>query len=152
MIGSRANLYLAKQLSSQSVTVDLSDLKPGTHQVNLKYKQAISNVEYKLDPSTVSVTISTKQSLTKEINTEITNLDKLDSKYSINSIKLTSINEKKDDNDKDADVEGPSVVYRIAEVVFCTKHQCSCCQQSYNSRTETGKHHLHIMIFHVFQE
>ena len=110
MIGSRANLYLAKQLSSQSVTVDLSDLKPGTHQVNLKYKQAISNVEYKLDPSTVSVTISTKQSLTKEINTEITNLDKLDSKYSINSIKLTSINEKKDDNDKDADVEEISSV------------------------------------------
>ena len=115
MIGSRANLYLAKQLSSQSVTVDLSDLKPGTHQVNLKYKQAISNVEYKLDPSTVSVTISTKQSLTKEINTEITNLDKLDSKYSINSIKLTSINEKKDDNDKD---EISSVIVKGKESVI----------------------------------
>ena len=70
MIGSRANLYLAKQLSNQVVTVDLSDLGVGTHQVNLKYKQAVSSVEYKLDPSTVSITIFNKQSLSKDITNE----------------------------------------------------------------------------------
>ena len=91
MIGSKANLYLAKQLSNQTVTVDLSKLGVGTHQVNLKYKQAISNVEYKLDPSTVSITISNKQSVTKEISKEVMNLDNLDSKFAVDDIKLYNI-------------------------------------------------------------
>lgn len=101
MIGTRANLYLAKQLSTQLVTVDLSDLKVGTHQVNLKYKQAITNVEYKLDPSTVSVTISSKQSLTKDIINEVVNLDKLDSKYAIKELKLVNVVDTKDKNDEE---------------------------------------------------
>ena len=92
MIGSKAKLYLAKQLSNQNVTIDLSDLGIGTHQVHLKYKQSISNVEYKLDPSVVSITISNKQSLTKDISKEIMNLDDLDSKYAVNDVKLYSIN------------------------------------------------------------
>ena len=49
MIGTKANLYLAKQLPEQPVTVDLSNLSPGVHEVKLKYKQAITSVEYKLD-------------------------------------------------------------------------------------------------------
>ena len=96
MIGSRANLYLAKQISNQVITVDLSDLGVGTHQVNLKYKQAISSVQYKLDPSTVSVTISNKQSLTKDINNEVINLDKLNTKYAISNIKLVNTKEVKE--------------------------------------------------------
>lgn len=96
IIGSRANLYLAKQLSNQAITVDLSDLGVGTHQVNLHYKKAISSVQYKLDPSTVSVTISSKQSLTKEINNEVINLEKLNSKFAINNIKLVTSKEVKE--------------------------------------------------------
>ena len=96
MIGSRANLYLAKQLSNQTITVDLSDLGVGTHQVNLHYKQAISSVQYKLDPSSVSVTISTKQSLTKDIDNEVINLEKLNSKFAINNIKLVTAKEVKE--------------------------------------------------------
>ena len=88
MIGTKANLYLAKQLPTQAVTVDLSDLKVGVHQVELKYKQAITSVEYKLDPSTVTVVVSPKQSLTKSVSEEIINLDKLDSKLSVESINL----------------------------------------------------------------
>lgn len=102
MIGSRANLYLAKQLSNQAVTVDLSDLKLGTHQVNLKYKQAISNVEYKLDPSTVSVTISNKQSITKDIEKEVLNLDSLDTKYAIKNISLyNSVNTNEEEENEE---------------------------------------------------
>ena len=78
MIGTKANLYLAKQLPEQPVTVDLSNLSPGVHEVKLKYKQAITSVEYKLDPSTVTVSIDTKQSITREISSEIVNLDNLD--------------------------------------------------------------------------
>ena len=44
LIGTKANLYLAKQLPTQDVTVDLSDLKPGVHKVNLRYKQSITSV------------------------------------------------------------------------------------------------------------
>ena len=88
MIGTKANLYLAKQLPTQAVTVDLSDLKVGVHQVELKYKQSITSVEYKLDPSTVTVVVSPKQSLTKQVSEEIINLDKLDSKLAIESISL----------------------------------------------------------------
>ena len=95
MIGSRANLYLAKQLSNQVVTVDLSDLGVGTHQVNLKYKQAVSSVQYKLDPSTVSITIFNKQSLSKDITNEYVNMEKLNSKFSISNVKLVTIKEEK---------------------------------------------------------
>ena len=89
MIGTKANLYLAKQLPAQAVTVDLSDLKVGVHQVELKYKQSITSVEYKLDPSTVTVVVSPKQSITKNITEEIINLDDLDSKLSIESVSLS---------------------------------------------------------------
>lgn len=89
MIGTKANLYLAKQLPTQAVTVDLSDLKVGVHQVELKYKQSITSVEYKLDPSTVTVVVSPKQSITKNVSEELVNLDDLDSKLSIESIELS---------------------------------------------------------------
>jgi hypothetical protein len=88
MIGSRANLYLAKQLSSQAVTVDLSDLKVGTHQVNLKYKQAISNVEYKLDPSTVNINIYPKVSATKTAIIDTINKETLDTKLSVSKVAI----------------------------------------------------------------
>ena len=89
MIGTKANLYLAKQLPTQAVTVDLSDLKVGVHQVELKYKQSITSVEYKLDPSTVTVVVSPKQSVTKNISEEVVNLDDLDSKLSVESVNLS---------------------------------------------------------------
>ena len=38
LIGKRWDIYLAKQYPSKEVTVDLKNLKPGTHKVKLKYK------------------------------------------------------------------------------------------------------------------
>ena len=90
MIGTKANLYLANQLPSQAVSVDLRDLGVGFHQVDLKYKQAITSVEYKLDPSTVRVNISPKQSMTTNITEEVLNLDHLNTEYSISSINLSA--------------------------------------------------------------
>lgn len=88
LIGTKANLYLAKQLPTQDVIVDLSDLKPGVHKVNLKYKQSVASVEYKLDPSVATVVVSTKKSETRNIESDTINLSKLDSKLAINNIKL----------------------------------------------------------------
>ena len=88
LIGTKANLYLAKQLPTQDVNVDLSDLKPGVHKVNLKYKQSITSVEYKLDPSEVTVVVSSKKSETRSVQSDIVNLNKLDSKLAINNTKL----------------------------------------------------------------
>ena len=88
LIGTKANLYLAKQLPTQDVNVDLSDLKPGVHKVSLKYKQSITSVEYKLDPSEVTVFVSSKKSETRSVESDIVNLNKLDSKLAINNTKL----------------------------------------------------------------
>ena len=60
LIGRRADLFLAKQLSTKNVTVDLSGLKPGTHKVELKYENDVSRIDYKLDPSTANITIYPK--------------------------------------------------------------------------------------------
>lgn len=88
LIGTKANLYLAKQLPVQDITVDLSNLKPGVHKVNLKYKKAVSNVEYKLDPSIATVVISPKKSKTKTIDSEIVNLANLDGKLAIEKVEI----------------------------------------------------------------
>ena len=114
LIGTKANLYLAKQLPTQNVTVDLSDLKPGVHKVNLKYKQSISNVEYKLDPSVATVVVSPKKSQTKEINTELVNLNKLDSKLSIE--KTTINNEEVIVKGKDEDLEKVAIVKALVNI------------------------------------
>ena len=55
LIGRTVDLYLAKQLSTGKVTVDLSNLSVGTHKVDLSYKNSINSVNYKLDPSSITV-------------------------------------------------------------------------------------------------
>ncbi len=89
LIGRRSNIYLAKQLSgSDEITVDLRELSVGTHRVNLKYRQRVTSVEYKLDPSVVTVVVYDKISETREVTAEILHRDKLDSKKDISNISL----------------------------------------------------------------
>ena len=57
LIGRTVDLYLAKQLSTGKVTVDLSNLSVGTHKVDLSYKNSINSVNYKLDPSSITVNV-----------------------------------------------------------------------------------------------
>jgi len=90
LIGRRADLYLAKQDTSEDVVVDLRDLKPGTHKVSLKYNGSkVNSVDYKLDPSTTSVTIYEKMSQSRTISKEILFENKLDSKYTITDISFS---------------------------------------------------------------
>lgn len=89
LIGRRADLYLAKQYPSDEVVVDLRDLKPGTHKVDLKYSGSVSSVEYKLDPSIATVVIYEKISESKKISQEILYEDSLDPKYNISDINFS---------------------------------------------------------------
>ena len=92
LIGRSSDLYLARQLSTHDITLDLSDLKPGTHRVSLKYKQSLSSIDYKLDPSVATVIIYPKKSLSKNITVDILNEDKLDSKLTIQNIETNEEN------------------------------------------------------------
>lgn len=88
LIGRKSNLYLAKQqlTLNDSVVVDLRNLKPGTHEVELKYSKMFTSVDYKLDPSRVTVVIYEKMSESINISSEIMNEKSLDSKYNISNV------------------------------------------------------------------
>ena len=88
LIGRQSNLYLAKQLSTKDVTVDLSGLGVGTHTVSLKYKNDISAIKYKVDPSTANITIYPKQSESRLVSVDVVNQDKLDNKLSVQSVEI----------------------------------------------------------------
>ena len=90
LIGRKSDVYLAKQLPTNDITVDLTGLKPGVHKVNLKYKKALSSVEYKLDPSVATIVIYEKVSEEKEINYEVINKDKIDSKLMVEDVTLST--------------------------------------------------------------
>jgi YbbR domain-containing protein len=83
LIGRNYDLYLAKQISEHEVTLDLSGLKPGVHEVALKYKRALDTINYKLDPSVVTVTILAKESEPRTIDVDLLNTDNLDPKLVI---------------------------------------------------------------------
>ena len=86
LIGRSVDMYLAKQLSTGVVSVDLSNLKEGTHKVKLNYESVINSVDYKLDPSVVTINIYPKLSKSKIATIDAINSDVLDSKLSVNSI------------------------------------------------------------------
>lgn len=90
LIGRRSDVYLAKQLPTNDITVDLTGLEPGVHEVNLNYKKALSSVEYKLDPSVATIVIYEKVSEEKELNYEVINKDKIDSKLMVDDVKLST--------------------------------------------------------------
>lgn len=89
LIGKKSNIYLAKQYPSQEVVVDLRELSVGTHRVKLKYTNKISPVEYKVDPSQVTVIIYDKVSSSREITPELVHRNNLNNKLDISDISLS---------------------------------------------------------------
>lgn len=87
LIGSKTDLYIAKQSSNHDVTVDLSGLKPGTHKVPIKYNRNTGNIKYMVNPSNVTVIIYQKVSETKTLDMDILNSDHLDSKLVVEDVK-----------------------------------------------------------------
>ncbi len=88
LIGRRSDIYLAKQYPDFEISVDLRELSVGTHRVNLKARQNVSSVKYKLDPSTVTVIVYDKVSATREVTSEVLHRSNLDSKLDISNISL----------------------------------------------------------------
>jgi len=86
LIGRKIDMYLAKQSSNGIVTVDISNLKEGTHKVNLNYEGAINSIDYKLDPSVVNINIYAKASSTKIATIDTINKEMLNTKLSISNI------------------------------------------------------------------
>ena len=92
LIGSKANLYIAKQSTTHEVVVDLTGLKEGQHKVEIKYNQAGSAIEYKVNPSYATVMIYQKISQAKTMTIDVLNQDALDSKLIINSVNVEDDN------------------------------------------------------------
>ena len=88
LVGQKRHIFLAKQSPSEGVTVDLTELGPGQHKVTLRYSQRLKSVDYRLDPSSVTVTIYDKVSATKTLTYDILHQDNLDSKLNIESVEL----------------------------------------------------------------
>ena len=88
LVGQKRHIFLAKQYPSSGVTVDLTGLKPGQHKVTLKYTQQLKSIDYRLDPSTVTVTIYDKVSQTKSLTYDVLHQDDLDSKLNIDNVDL----------------------------------------------------------------
>jgi YbbR domain-containing protein len=90
LIGSKSDLYFAKQSPSHDITIDLSDLKPGTHRVNINYSQALPSIDYKVNPSSVTINIYPKISESRTLAVDILNQDSLDSKLVISNVSVST--------------------------------------------------------------
>ncbi len=88
LVGQKRHIFLAKQYPNGGVTVDLTGLKPGQHKVTLKYSQQLRSIDYRLDPSTVTVTIYDKVSTTKTLTYDVLHQDDLDKKLNVESVEL----------------------------------------------------------------
>ena len=90
LIGSKTDLYIARQSPIYDITVDLTGLKPGTHEVAIKYNQATNSIDYRLNPSVATVVISQKISVTKTLSVDLLNQDKLDATLAIQNVNINS--------------------------------------------------------------
>lgn len=89
LIGNKSNIFLAKQYPSKGISVDLRELSVGTHRVPLKYTQSFGFVDYKIDPSYVTVVIYNKISGKRELTYEVLHRENLDSKLDISDVTLS---------------------------------------------------------------
>lgn len=88
LIGKKIEMNLAKQLSKGYVTVDISNLKEGTHKVTLNYESNIDSIKYKMDPSTVNISIYPKVSTTKTAIIDTINKEALETKLSVSKVEI----------------------------------------------------------------
>lgn len=91
LIGRKSDIYLAKQLGTNNVILDLSDYeaRDSAYRVYLSYTKSIDSIDYKLDPSYVSVTIKDKISVTRDISYDLINEQYLSAELSVESVELS---------------------------------------------------------------
>lgn len=90
LIGRKSDIYLAKQLGTNNVILDLSDYeaRDSAYRVYLSYTKSIDSIDYKLDPSYVTVTIKDKISVTRTIDYDLINEQSLSEELSVESVEL----------------------------------------------------------------
>ncbi len=88
LMGKKSSLYLAEQLGDHKLTLDLSEYGKGTYNVKVKYNQPIKSLDYKLDPSSVTIVIYPKISASRILTTDVLNQDKLDNTLVISDVTL----------------------------------------------------------------
>ncbi len=90
LIGRKSDIYLAKQLGTNSVILDLSDYeaRDSAYKVYLSYTKSIDAIDYKLDPSYVSVTIKDKISVTMPLDYDLVNESYLKETLSVKNVEL----------------------------------------------------------------
>ena len=90
LTGRKSDIYLAKQLGEHEVILDLTDYQPSSmsHKVKLTYTKSVSSLSYKLNPTYVNVTIKDKVSILSTVSYELLNLNKLNSKLSVENVEL----------------------------------------------------------------
>lgn len=88
LMGRKSDLYLAGQLGDHKITLDLSGLGTGTHKVNLKYNNPINTLNYKLDPSAITIVIYPKISEVRTLSIDTINTDKLKDTLVVSSVTL----------------------------------------------------------------
>ncbi|MBE6161791.1 MAG: hypothetical protein E7158_06200 [Firmicutes bacterium] len=91
LTGRKSDLYLAKQLGDHEVLLDLTDYEASNepYKVKLTYNQTIDSLDYKIDPSTVTVTIKNKVSSLSGVTYDLLNENKLNSKLSVGDVSLS---------------------------------------------------------------
>jgi len=88
LFGNSSYITLAKQYPNPAISVDLRELSVGTHKVALNYEKYFDFVEYKIDPTYVTVVIRDKVSSTRELGYEILHREALNGKLDITNVSL----------------------------------------------------------------
>lgn len=91
LIGSKADLYIAKQSQSKhNVKIDLNDIKePGTYKVDLNYdSKQLKTIESSVNPSQATIIVYLKQSENRTLSYNVVNADHLDNTVDIDNVKL----------------------------------------------------------------
>ena len=89
LIGSKADLYIAKQSYSQNVTLDLNYItKPGTYTVPVEYSHGLKSIEYSVNPSEVTVVVYLKESQNRPLSYNVINTNQLDAALDVSEVSL----------------------------------------------------------------
>ena len=88
LMGRSGDLYLAEQRGDHEVSLDLTNYDVGTHKVKLEYNKPINTLNYKLDPSSLTVVIYPKVSETRSVSIDLINTDKLSETLVVSNVLL----------------------------------------------------------------
>lgn len=89
LIGSKPDLYIAKQSSNHNVKLDLTDIKePGTYKVDIEYDSGLPSIDYSVNPSQVTIVVYLKETKNQTLSYKIINADHLDSSVEVSNVAL----------------------------------------------------------------